>query len=162
MILVADYDPAWPRTFAILRDRAWPLVAPFADSIEHVGSTSVPGLAAKPIIDMDVVAPSRDAVMSAIQALETIGYRHVGDLDIPGREALRHPEGDPRHHLYVGARDAAPIVEHLCFRDYLRANPIKAAEYAALKRQLATQFDDVEDYATAKTDFIRACLAAAR
>lgn len=146
----------------MLRDRAWPLVAPFAATIEHVGSTSVPGLAAKPVIDIDIVAHSRDAVMSSIRALETIGYRHVGDLDIPGREAMREPANDPRHHMYVCARDAVPLIEHLTFRDYLRANPSKAAEYAALKRQLATRFDDVNDYAEAKTDFVRACLAAAK
>jgi GrpB-like predicted nucleotidyltransferase (UPF0157 family) len=162
LIVVADYDPAWPRTFAFLRDRAWPLVAAFASSIEHVGSTSVPGLAAKPIIDMDVIAHSRVDVMNAIRALETLGYRHVGDLDIPGREVLREPAGDPRHHLYVGAHDATPLIEHLCFRDYLRSHPSAATEYAALKRRLAVQYDDVEDYAVAKTDFVRACLAAAK
>lgn len=162
MIVVAEYDSAWPRTFAMLRDRAWPLVAPFAETIEHVGSTSVPGLAAKPVIDLDVIAPSRDAVMLAIRALASLGYRHVGDLDIPGREALREPAGDPRHNLYVCARDAVPLVEHLTFRDYLRGNPAKAAEYAALKKRLAPQFDDVNDYAEAKTDFVRACLAAAK
>lgn len=162
MIVIADYDPAWPRTFASLRDRAWPLVSRYAESIEHVGSTSVPGLAAKPVIDMDVVAHSRYAVISAIRVLETIGYRHEGDKGIPGREAMKSPATDARHHLYVCARDAVPLKEHLRFRDYLRANPDKAAEYAALKRRLATQFDDVEDYALAKTDFVRACLAAAR
>jgi GrpB-like predicted nucleotidyltransferase (UPF0157 family) len=99
VIVVAEDDSAWPRTFAMLRDRAWPLVAPFAETIEHVGSTSVPGLAAKPVIDLDVIAPSRDAVMLAIRALASLGYRHVGDLDIPGREALREPAGDPRHNL---------------------------------------------------------------
>ena len=159
MIVVADYDPAWPRTFAFLRDRAWPLVAPFAESIQHVGSTSVPGLSAKPVIDMDVVA--RD-VPSAIRALETLGYRHEGDKGIPGREAMKAPADDPRHHLYVCAPDAVPLIEHLRFRDYLRAHPDKAAEYAALKRQLAGIHDDVEAYALAKTDFVSACLAAAK
>ncbi len=159
MIVVTDYDPAWPRTFALLRDRAWPLVAPFAGGIEHVGSTSVPGLAAKPVIDMDVVAHD---VPSAIHALETLGYRHEGDKGIPGREAMQSLAGDPRHHLYVCAPDAAPLIEHLRFRDYLRANPSVAAEYAALKRRLAAMYDDVEPYAVAKTDFVRACLAAAK
>jgi GrpB-like predicted nucleotidyltransferase (UPF0157 family) len=162
LIVVTDYDPAWPRTFAVLRDRAWPLVAPFAECIEHVGSTSVPGLAAKPVIDMDVVAHSREDVMQAIRALETLGYRHVGDLDIPGREALREPSDDPRHNLYVCARDAAPLLEHRQFREYLLSHPSAASEYAALKRLLAPQFEDVNDYAEAKTDFVRACLAAAR
>ena len=160
MIIIADYDPAWPRTFASLRDRAWPLVAPFAESIEHVGSTSVPGLAAKPVIDMDVVAHD---VMSAIRALETLGYRHEGDKGIPGRETMKWPVNETRHHLYVCAPDAIALIEHLTFRDYLRLNAGKAAEYAALKRRLAAAHgDDRMGYMLAKTDFVRACLAAAR
>ena len=162
MILVADYDPEWPRAFAVLRDRAWPLVAPYAASIEHVGSTSVPGLAAKPIIDMDVIARSPGDVMSAVHALETLGYRYEGDKGVPGREAMKWPVNEPRHHLYVCARGATPLLEHLRFRDYLRTNASKAAEYVALKRRLAAQFaDDREGYNVAKTDFVRACLAAA-
>jgi GrpB-like predicted nucleotidyltransferase (UPF0157 family) len=161
-IIIADYDPAWPRTFASLRDRAWPLVAPFALSIEHVGSTSVPGLAAKPIIDMDIVARSPGAVLSAIRALETLGYRHEGDKGIPGREVMRSLPNDPQHHLYVCSREAEPLIEHLRFRDYLRSHPSAVAEYSALKKRLAAQFDDVKDYMPAKTEFVRACLAAAK
>ena len=163
LIVIADYDPEWPRTFALLRDRAWPLVSPFAESIEHVGSTSVPGLAAKPIVDIDVIARSPDFVRAAIRALETIGYRHEGDKGITGREAMKARASDPRHHLYVGVREAPPLLEHLSFRDYLRATPDKAAEYAALKRRLAIAYDDDrEGYNLAKTDFVRACLAAAK
>ena len=162
MILVADYDPAWPRTFASLRDRAWPHVAPYAEVIEHVGSTSVPGLAAKPIIDMDVIARDHDAVAPAVAALVALGYRYEGDKGITGREVLKPLAGDPEHHLYVCARGAAPLVEHLRFRDYLRANPSVAAEYSALKKRLAAELDDRMAYMLAKTDFVRACLAAAR
>jgi GrpB-like predicted nucleotidyltransferase (UPF0157 family) len=163
VILIADYDDAWPRTFASLRDRAWPLVAHLADSIEHVGSTSVPGLAAKPIIDLDIVVSSADALAETIRQLATLGYRHIGDLGVTGREAFDAPGGDPPHHLYVCVRGATELRNHLRFRNYLRASPETASAYAALKRRLAAEYGgDRNGYSLAKTEFIRACLAAAK
>jgi GrpB-like predicted nucleotidyltransferase (UPF0157 family) len=88
-IIVVDYDPEWTRQFAALRARLWPAVADIAFGIEHVGSTSVPACAAKPIIDVSIVVPSRTEVPEAIQRLEALGYRHRGDLGIRDREAFR-------------------------------------------------------------------------
>lgn len=87
-VVVEDYDPAWPRDFELLRQRIWPVLGDFALGIEHVGSTSVPGLAAKPIIDMTIVVASRDEVPMAIERLASLGYVHKGNLGIDDREAF--------------------------------------------------------------------------
>ena len=99
-IEVVDYDPHWPETFETLRSRIWTAVGDVALSVEHVGSTSVPGLAAKPIIDISIVVPERSDVRTGISRLATLGYVHRGDLGIAGREAFANPEGLPRHNLY--------------------------------------------------------------
>ncbi|MNV51043.1 dephospho-CoA kinase/protein folding accessory domain-containing protein [compost metagenome] len=92
-------------------------------TIEHVGSTSVPGLSAKPIIDMDVVVATRDDVKKAIQRLAILGYVHEGDLGAIGREAFIPPNGVPWHHLYVCTIDNAEYKRHIMFRDYLKSHP---------------------------------------
>jgi GrpB-like predicted nucleotidyltransferase (UPF0157 family) len=97
-IVVVDYDPSWPVTFAALREPIWRALADIAISVEHVGSTSVPGLAAKPIIDIDAVITSSADISAAIDRLATLGYVHSGTLGIEGREAFESPAG-PAHHL---------------------------------------------------------------
>ncbi|HEX7508456.1 MAG TPA: GrpB family protein, partial [Polyangia bacterium] len=89
-ILVIDYDPSWPIAFAALSEAIWPVVDDIAISIEHVGSTSVPGLAAKPVIDIDVVVRASE-VTRGIVRLASLGYIHVGDRGIPQREAFESP-----------------------------------------------------------------------
>jgi len=154
-IEIVDYDPAWPDHFERLRAHVWPGLQEFALSIEHVGSTSVPGLAAKPIIDMTVVVKSRADVRRAIARLATLGYVHRGDLGIKEREAFYAPAGLPAHHLYVCPADSLALRNHLALRDYLRAHPDVAREYGALKRQLAEAFhDDIDAYVAGKTAFI--------
>jgi GrpB-like predicted nucleotidyltransferase (UPF0157 family) len=154
-VIIVDYDATWPETVERLRARAWGVVGDIADTIEHVGSTAVSGLAAKPIIDMDVVVPTAQAVRGAIARLATLGYRHRGDLGIENREAFRAPAGDPAHHLYVCLAGSSALLNHLRFRDALRRDADVAAEYAALKRRLAVAFrDDREGYNEAKTEFV--------
>jgi GrpB-like predicted nucleotidyltransferase (UPF0157 family) len=122
-VIVLDYDEDWPRRFEELRARIWPVVADIAFRIEHVGSTSVAGLAAKPIIDMTIVVAGREHVPRAIERLATIGYRHLGDLGIEDREAFEHPRDLPRHNLYVCPEGTIGVVNQLAVRDYLRATP---------------------------------------
>src|SRR3954470_6029118 len=102
-IVVCDYDPEWPRWFETICKRLWPAVEAVAMRIDHVGSTSVPGLAAKPIIDMDIVVASEDDVQPVIERLSAIGYRWRGDLGVPGRQAFQVNSGPslPVHHLYL-------------------------------------------------------------
>lgn len=157
-VVVVEYDPQWPAVFERLRDRVSRLVRSIAHTVDHVGSTAVPGLAAKPIVDLDVTVDGAD-VARAIALLETGGYRHRGNLGIEGREAFWAPEDLPRHNLYVCVAGGRAIANHLAFRDHLRNDPDARAEYAALKRKLAAAFpNDVDAYATAKTDFVLAVL----
>ena len=169
-ILVVDYDPNWPIIFADLSRVIAESLGELALSIEHVGSTSVPGLAAKPIVDFDVVVESRRAVSESIEHLARLGYIHQGDLGVPGREAFRHGGDDevprdgsgrkwPTHNLYVCAKDNEALALHLAFRDYMRQNPKEAAAYAELKRGLAQQFPhDMDAYVNAKTEFVESIL----
>lgn len=157
-VIVLDYDPAWPETFERLRARVWPAVSDVASRIEHVGSTAVPGLAAKPVIDIDIVAPPGH-IPHAIARLEGLGYAHRGDLGIPAREAFRTPPGLPEHHLYLCPEGSAALANHLALRDHLRSSPADARAYGDLKRRLAAEFaDDMDAYVRGKTSFILAVL----
>jgi GrpB-like predicted nucleotidyltransferase (UPF0157 family) len=154
-VLVVDYDPAWPLAFSALRAPIWEAVQDIAFSIEHVGSTSVPGLAAKPIIDMDVVMPSSAGMHIVIERLAVLGYVHRGNLGIEDREAFESPAGLPVHHLYACVRGSTALANHLAIRDCLRSDPARAAAYGALKKQLAEQFPgDAKKYVAGKTDFL--------
>jgi GrpB-like predicted nucleotidyltransferase (UPF0157 family) len=161
-VVVVDYDPAWPRNFEELRDRILPVLGDVALAIEHVGSTSVPGLAAKPIIDMTVVVAARSDVPLAIERLARAGYRHKGNLGIEDREAFDHLPGLPRHNLYVCPQGTIGIVNQMAVRDYLRAHAESAAQYGALKKRLALRFpNDIDHYVFGKTDFVLDVLAKA-
>ena len=168
-IEIVPYDPRWPAIFAELSRVVAGALGPLALSIEHVGSTSVPGLAAKPIVDMDVVIVSRSLLPDVLRALAPLGYIHRGDLGIAGREAFAHERPDvprdgsgrvwPAHHLYVCPQDNAELGGHLALRDYLRAHPESALAYVELKRRLARQFPhDIEGYIEGKATFIQGIL----
>ena len=159
-IIVTDYDPAWPRAFEQLRARIWPAIEGVATAIEHVGSTSVPGLAAKPVIDLTIVVPDALAMATVIDRLAGIGYRHRGDLGVAGREAFAAPEEAAAHHLYACIDENDALRNHLAVRDCLRSDPAAAAEYGALKKRLAVRFaDNIDAYIDGKTEFILAILA---
>jgi len=161
---VVEYDPAWPAQFDEIaaRVRAAFLGAPLV-SVEHVGSTSVEGLAAKPVIDLNVIVPTRADLPVAIARLATLGYVHEGDKGVPGREAFLWPPGTARHHLYACAEDNAEHKRHIAFRDYLRTRPDEARQYETLKRDLAARFRDNRlAYNDGKTDFVEATLARAQ
>ena len=154
-VVVVDYDEEWPRRFDTLRARIWPAVSHVARRVEHVGSTAVPGLAAKPIIDMTVIVAGRTDVAPAIESLATLGYRHQGNLGIDDREAFRHPDDLPRHNLYVCPEGTIGVVNQLAVRDYLRGQPEAARRYGELKKALAAQFpNDIDSYVFGKTDFV--------
>lgn len=159
-VVVAPYDPSWPRTFASLRDRIAGPLACITTRIEHVGSTSVPGLAAKPVIDIDVVVSDESQMARASSILATLGYTPIGDLGIPDRHAFRAPAELPRHNLYVALETSTALRNHLAIRDHLRAHPDAATAYGELKSRLAVEHpDDVDAYCTAKTRFLIGLLA---
>lgn len=150
-LVVVDYDPAWPRWFEALRSTIWAAVADVATSVEHVGSTAVPGLAAKPVIDIDVVVPSHH-LAAAITRLATLGYEHQGDRGIPQRESFRRPPASLPHHLYACPIGSPALANHIAVRDYLRANPAAAHAYGDLKKRLALQYsEDAAGYVEGKT-----------
>jgi GrpB-like predicted nucleotidyltransferase (UPF0157 family) len=161
-IIVTDYDPGWPGMFEALRARVAGALGDLALSIEHVGSTAVPGLAAKPIIDMDVVVRGPHDIPAAIERLASIGYVHRGDLGIAGREAFAQPAGTPEHHLYVCPLNGRELPRHLALRDYLRTHADSAETYAAIKRAAAIRFPyGIDAYIDAKSEFIECILSRA-
>jgi GrpB-like predicted nucleotidyltransferase (UPF0157 family) len=160
---IAEYDPAWPEAYERERAAIADALGGHVLAIEHVGSTSVPGLGAKPIID--IIIGLRDLADHArcVAPLESLSYEHKGEYGIPGRHYFRKPvQGLRTHQVHMVEQGSAFWVRHLLFRDYLRANPDEAAAYGRLKRELAARFGaDVEGYTEAKTEFIRSAEARA-
>ena len=156
---VADYDPDWPAWFEEEAASIREALGPLAERIDHVGSTSVPGLAAKPVIDIQVSVASLNPREPIITPLEMIGYQHSIDPIEPQHEFLSrgYEGGEPRRvHVHVCESGSAWERRHLAFRDELRKDPETAAEYGALKRQLAAEHPrDLFTYVDEKTDFIR-------
>ncbi len=156
-VTVLPYDPRWEGDFLKIRDEIRCALGELALRIEHVGSTSVPGLSAKPVIDIDVVIEDRSRLCAVIAALEATGYRHEGDLGIAGREAFKYDgkEHLKKHHLYVCPRDSAELKRHLAFRDYLRSHPEAAREYGRIKEEGAALYPfDIDKYIRHKSPFI--------
>jgi GrpB-like predicted nucleotidyltransferase (UPF0157 family) len=162
-VVVVAYDPDWPRQFAELARSVREALGDLDATVEHVGSTSVPGLAAKPVIDIDVVVASAADVPRAIERLRPLGYLHQGDRGVTGREAFTWPPDARRHHLYLVVSGSEPHLEHVELRDYLRDNPRVAADYGALKTELAQRLGaDRLGYTEAKAEFVAGVLRAAR
>jgi GrpB-like predicted nucleotidyltransferase (UPF0157 family) len=160
--LVERYNPEWPNWFLQLHALLGRTLAGHFYAIEHVGSTAVPGMTAKPIIDIDVVM--RDGQFERIQSyLAPLGYVHEGDLGIPGREAFKLTgalvASLPSHHLYVLDRGAEELRRHLAFRHYLRSHSDEAQRLSEHKWQLAQRFDnDKERYIEAKAAMVQEIL----
>ena len=167
---VVEYDPEWEAAFA---DEAAQLAALFGDAlaaIHHVGSTSVPGLPAKPTIDILVVLRETGTIDRFSASMERLGYRVRGeclDAEIPGtpgRFYFTKNRGDERtHHVHACAVGHSEIADKLAFRDYLRAHPQRAAEYAALKQRLAREHrHDNIGYMRGKDTYVKSLLDDAR
>jgi GrpB-like predicted nucleotidyltransferase (UPF0157 family) len=160
-VLVVASSAEWPRQFEKV---AAQLTAALASvpvvAIEHVGSTSVPGLAAKPILDIDVIV-ERHVVGQAIAALEAIGYTHRGDLGVTDREAFLAPDDDPARHVYVCVAGTLHVRNHLAVRDALRASPQLRDRYARTKLRLAGDPDvDIDRYIAGKSAVLQDILSA--
>lgn len=154
-VIVEPYNPEWPRHFERLAGVLWPAISDHALTIEHVGSTSVPGLAAKPIIDIDIVIEESSRLPAIVAALAALGYAHQGNQGIVDRESFKRVGADVRHNLYVCPTSSIALRNHLCLRDSLRGDPTLRAEYARLKQSLAVRFpSSMPDYIDGKTDFV--------
>jgi GrpB-like predicted nucleotidyltransferase (UPF0157 family) len=164
-LVVVDADPAWPEQFREIADYVATFVGESVMRIEHVGSTAVPGLAAKPIIDIDVVVAVESLVPEVIQRIESAGYRWVGDLTVSGREAFEAIATPPLpvHHLYLVVEDNRAHADHWLLRDALMDDPALTDRYAELKRANAVLADgDAERYTELKAGFVAEVLAGAR
>jgi GrpB-like predicted nucleotidyltransferase (UPF0157 family) len=161
-IVIVDYDPRWPLLYAEERGRVEAVLDGMLKSIEHIGSTSVPGLAAKPIIDLLVTVPHLDAVDPYLWPLGSLGYTFFARLGNKDRHMFGR--GRPHtHHLHIVEHDGEEHYRPLAFRNYLRSHCETAHEYAALKRVLAERFHhNRQAYNEAKTTFIRSIEARAR
>jgi GrpB-like predicted nucleotidyltransferase (UPF0157 family) len=161
-IVIHDYDPTWPDKFASHAARITAALGDTALRIDHIGSTSVPGLAAKPIIDVLVVVPNSADEASYLPPLESAGYvLRVREPTFHEHRMVRTPERDV--HVHVFSPGSPEIDRYLIFRDRLRTNPADRARYEATKRNLATRsWPDLNAYADAKTEIIESILAAAR
>jgi GrpB-like predicted nucleotidyltransferase (UPF0157 family) len=162
-VRIVDYDPAWPGLAeAELRRIGWAL-AEVAVRLEHVGSTAVPGLAAKPIIDLQVCVDSIQPRKRYVESLEKLGYLFVPAPESPDLHFFAKPAARPRtHHLHVCAAGSEHELRHIAVRDYLRAHPDETARYAALKREVAARSPlDRLAYIEGKNDYVAALEARA-
>jgi len=164
-IIVDPYDPAWPDEFEKIRDYLWPHLSDIALEIVHTGSTSVPGLAAKPIIDFNIVIESYDVFPQIVERLAKLGFEHEGDLGVKSREAFRRLKSDEfmQYHMYVCPKDSSELERQILFRNYLCGHDDARDEYAALKQSLAEKHrHDIEAYVAGKHDFVMNIIDLAR
>jgi GrpB-like predicted nucleotidyltransferase (UPF0157 family) len=156
---LSPYSPLWPAVYEVERERIAALFAGEEVAIEHIGSTAVPGLGAKPIIDVMLGVPALALVESRMDALAAEGYRYVKEfeLSIPERRYFDKREGHPgRFHLHAVVNGSPFWIRHLAFRDALRADPALAARYWKVKQSAAARNPrDRSAYTEGKTDFIR-------
>jgi len=162
-IRLVPHDRHWPAAFAAERDRLLSLFRSQLQRIEHIGSTAIPGLPAKPIIDLLAGVASMDVADALFEPILGAGYTTSRPFNamLPDRRwFMRASDGRRTHHLHVVVADGKAWQEHLAFRDRLRASPALATEYADLKRDLATRFRrDREAYTDAKSAFVTRVLA---
>ena len=163
MITVVDYDPAWPQRFEELREeyaRALAGVGVRVVAIEHIGSTSVPGLAAKPVIDCDIVVSERD-VEAAGSALIALGFAPLGELGIPQRWAFKEPARLAGTNTYVTVEGCLSLRNHLAVRDVLRTDAALRDEYDLVKKRVGASAANIDEYGQGKNDIVQQILAAA-
>jgi GrpB-like predicted nucleotidyltransferase (UPF0157 family) len=160
-VALVDYDPEWPRLFAEERERLAALLGPAVFAIEHIGSTAVPGLPAKPVLDIAAAVGSLASVAAMVGPLGGLGYRYLGEYGLPGR--LFFEKGEPvTHHLHAVELTGDHWRVWRQFRDYLRRHPDEARRYAEFKQELAARYAaDRDAYTRSKTDFVNAVLAKA-
>jgi GrpB-like predicted nucleotidyltransferase (UPF0157 family) len=152
LVEVVSYNPEWKTWFEELREPIWEKVRYLTMDIVHVGSTSIEGMSAKPIIDIDIVMDDWEKFPELVERLASLGYRHVGDLGISGREAFNMDQPSQyRHHLYACKSDSTAYRNHMLLRKHLMENPEDFKRYNDLKIGLAGSVSLREDYWRSKT-----------
>ena len=148
-VIVLPYDRAWNEAFRKIKEEIENAIGDLIMCIEHVGSTSVEGMSAKPCIDVDVVIKDYSVFDAVVNRLAEIGYIHEGDLGIKDREAFKY-EDKPHlmnHHLYVCPQNSEELHRHITFREYLRSNPNAVEKYSKVKETAAKLYpNDIDKY----------------
>jgi GrpB-like predicted nucleotidyltransferase (UPF0157 family) len=152
---LVPYDPDWPVAFTRIREKLEGLLRPYVVTIEHVGSTSIPGLAAKPLLDIDIVLRGLDDVPATTQILLARNYEPRGNRYDDDVWAFMLRDGTPPERIYICPPDNLTHQRRIIFRDHLRSHPEAAAAYAALKQDLAAKFRyDGDRYTASKRAFV--------
>ena len=167
-VVVVPYDSSWKQEFEKIKNEVLSVLDKHFISIEHVGSTSVEGLDAKPVIDLDIIIENYNSFEYVKEKLALIGYTHIGDLSILDRQAFKYTESNGsddkphllKHHLYVCPAYSVELKKHIAFRDHLRANKEDREWYASVKHLAAKRFpEDIESYITAKSPCVAEILS---
>ena len=156
-VIVLPYDTAWETAFEEIKKELEEAISDLIIGIEHVGSTAVEGLSAKPCIDIDVIIRDYSIFDAVVCKLKTIGYIHEGDLGIKDREAFKYSDKPHllNHHLYVCPQDSEELHRHITFRDFLRSNPEAVKKYSLSKETAAQLFpDSIDQYIEYKSPCI--------
>ena len=156
-VIVLPYDKMWSKHFDAIKKELEEAIGNLILGIEHVGSTSVEGMSAKPCIDLDVIIKDYSAWDIIVKKLEAIGYIHEGDLGICNREAFRYSDKPhlQTHHLYVCPQFSEELHRHIVFRDFLRNDPQAVKKYSAVKEEAARLFpNDIDGYIEYKSPCI--------
>ena len=156
-VIVLPYDETWVTAFEDIKNEIMSALGDTILSIEHVGSTSVFGMSAKPCIDIDVVIKDYSVFEAVVKKLAEIGYIHEGDLGINGREAFKYSDKPHlmTHHLYVCPKDSEELKRHIAFRNHLRSNPEAVKMYSEVKETAARLYpSDIDKYIQYKSPYI--------
>ena len=156
-VMVVPYDDAWGAAFESIKKEIENAVGDLIIGVEHVGSTAVVGMSAKPCIDIDVIIGDYSVFPAVVAKLATVGYLHEGDLGIKDREAFKYNDKPHlmAHHLYVCPQYSSELRRHTAFRDFLRQNANAAQKYSAVKEKAAALFpNDIDQYIAYKTPCI--------
>ena len=156
-IVVLPYDFRWQSDFEKIKQELEGAIGDLIEGIEHVGSTSVVGMSAKPCIDIDVIIKDYSVFNDVVARLDRIGYIHEGDLGIKDREAFKYYDKPhlAKHHLYVCPSYSDELHRHITFRDYLRSRPDAVRKYSAVKEAAAELFfDNIDKYIEYKSPCI--------
>ena len=156
-VIVLPYDEAWKKDFEAIRKELEAALGELILGIEHVGSTSVEGMSAKPCIDIDVIIKDYSAFDAVVDKLAEIGYIHEGDLGIKDREAFKYSDKPhlKNHHLYVCPQYSEELRRHIAFRNFLRGNADAVREYSRVKETAAQLFpNDIDKYIEYKSPCI--------
>lgn len=155
---VVPYDPRWPEEFDRASGEVVTALAPTLLAIHHIGSTAIPGIHAKPVLDILAVVADLHVVDERTADMQALGYQVMGEFGIEGRRYFRRDDstGKRTHHIHAFVEGSPHVTRHLAFRDFMRAHPDLANQYGELKRRLAEAHPhDMEAYMDGKDGFIK-------